>query len=372
MNKSASFLALALCLPLTACDSGKESDVTVKEDAPATSITGSISLGGSKTLPSSALVEISLVDVSRQDARAKLIARQRITRPGPAPIEFELHFNPGIIQERNSYAIQTRITDRGRLLYVSDTHTPVLTRGAGSHVEITLTGVRSPAFGDPAGLGIKPRGGKRDTGALELEGMFRYMADAALFRDCRSNKVFPVSMEGAYIELERAYLNSGIDAGSEVMVELSGRFLERPAMEGNHNEVKLIVDDFDHLYVEDSCAPDVHAQLAGTYWKLLELGNIRVKTDENRREAHMILASQASRVKGHTGCSRLFGYFDAHEDSLDFYDLAPAESTCTQGLETESLFLAALEATTRYEISGLIMNIYQQDQSLARFEAVYL
>ena len=141
MNKSAYLLALALCLPLTACDSdsGKDSESAEKSAAPPTSITGSISLGGSKTLPSSALVEISLVDVSRQDARAKLIARQRITRPGPAPIEFELNFNPGIIQERNSYAIQTRITDRGRLLYVSDTHTPVLTRGAGSHVEITLT-----------------------------------------------------------------------------------------------------------------------------------------------------------------------------------------------------------------------------------------
>jgi uncharacterized lipoprotein YbaY/heat shock protein HslJ len=371
MNKSAYFLALALCLPLTACDSGKESDVTVKEDAPATSITGSISLGGSKTLPSSALVEISLVDVSRQDARAKLIARQRITRPGPVPVEFELAFNPRQINERNSYAVQVRVTDGGRLLYVSDTNIPVLTRGAGNHADIRLVGVKSPRFGDPSGLGRLPSG-KKDTGALELEGMFRYMADAALFRDCRSNKVFPVSMEGAYIELERAYLNSGIEAGNEVMVELSGRFLERPAMEGNHNEVKLIVDDFDNLLIENSCAPDVHAKLAGTYWKLLELGNIEVKTKDNRREAHMILALQDSRVKGHTGCSRLFGHFDTHEDSLVFYDLAPAESTCTQGLKTESAFLAALEATTRYEISGLIMNIYQQDQSLARFEAVYL
>ena len=76
---------------------------------------------------------------------------------------------------------------------------------------------------------------------MELEGMFRYMADAALFRDCRNNKSYPVSMEGAYIELERAYLNSGIEPGSEVMAKLRGRFLDRPTMEGNHNIVKLIL-----------------------------------------------------------------------------------------------------------------------------------
>src|SRR5210317_25048 len=69
-----------------------------------------------------------------------------------------------------------------------------------------------------------------------LEGMFRYMADAALFRDCRNNLVFPVAMEAQYIELERAYLNSGIEPGSEVMIRLKGRLLDRAAMEGDQNE----------------------------------------------------------------------------------------------------------------------------------------
>jgi copper homeostasis protein (lipoprotein) len=36
--------------------------------------------------------------------------------------------------------------------------------------------------------------------------MFSYMADAAGFRDCRNGLSFPVAMEGAYIDLERAYL----------------------------------------------------------------------------------------------------------------------------------------------------------------------
>ena len=68
---------------------------------------------------------------------------------------------------------------------------------------------------------------------MELTGMFRYMADAALFRDCRTDRSYPVAMEENYIELERAYLNSGVEAGTEVMVELDGRYLERPGMENN-------------------------------------------------------------------------------------------------------------------------------------------
>ena len=135
---------------------------------------------------------------------------------------------------------------------------------------------------------------------MELEGMFRYMADAALFRDCRDNKSYPVSMEGEYIEAERAYRNSGIEPGSEVMVTLRGRLLERPAMEGNTNRVKLIVDKLDKILPDETCTPTTHA------------------------------------------------------------------------MDTERDFLAALSATTRYEISGLFMALYAEDQLLARFEAIYL
>ena len=62
---------------------------------------------------------------------------------------------------------------------------------------------------------------------MTLEGMFRYMADAALFRDCRSGKAFPVAMEAKYIDLERAYLDSDVEPGSEIMVRLRARYLER-------------------------------------------------------------------------------------------------------------------------------------------------
>ncbi len=39
-------------------------------------------------------------------------------------------------------------------------------------------------------------------------------------------------MEAGYKELERAYLDSGVEPGGELMILLTGRYLEREPMEG--------------------------------------------------------------------------------------------------------------------------------------------
>jgi heat shock protein HslJ len=187
-----------------------------------------------------------------------------------------------------------------------------------------------------------------------------------------SNKVYPVAMEGQYIELERAYLNSGIDSGEEVMIQLRGRLLERPAMEGNHNEVKLIVDSFNKLLPDKTCAPTVHAELLDTYWKLTELNGNAVATTEEMAQAHMVLASAESKVHGNAGCNNFFGGFAAAQASLTFSALGSTMMACPRGMDEERDFLAALGATTRYEISGLFLSLYAGSQLLARLEAVYL
>ena len=116
-------------------------------------------------------------------------------------------------------------------------------------------------------------------------------------------------MEGAYIELERAYLNSGIEPGKEIYVEVRGRYLERPAMEGNINKVNLVIDSFESISPEKECGPMNNASLVNTYWKLVEVNGRAVTTPEAGREAHMILktGNEAPRVQGHAGCNRFFG-----------------------------------------------------------------
>lgn len=370
MNNHFRFLlALIACLPAACQQQGPGVGKALPLDA---FISGTITYRERIALSPQAVVEISLQDVSRADAPAKIIANRRITNPGQVPIHFEIRYRPEDIDERMTYAIQARILEGGRLMFINDTHTPVLTRGADNRVEMMLVRVPEQAK-TAAGVASDTTEDAGDPApGMAIEGMFRYMADAAIFRDCRSGKEFPVAMESAYIDLERAYLESRGEPGSEVMVRLSGRYLERPAMEGDQKEVHLIVDEVEEILPGESCAPDLHASLTDTYWKLLELEGESISTPEGMREAHVILASAESRAHGFAGCNNFFGGYQTEGETLTFSAMGATMMACPEGMDTEQAFLNALGETTRFTISGQFLQLYANDLLLARFEAVYL
>ena len=313
-----------------------------------------------------AVATITLEDVSRADAPSKVIAEQKLVNPGAPPIAFELEYPLDAIDERMSYSVRAQIEDRGRLMFTTDTHAPVLTRGGGDTVDLRLVGVARQAAANPSATAAKKPSGTR------LAGMFRYLADAPLFRDCRSNKVFPVAMVGDYKELERAYLNSGIAAGEELMVNIEGRYLVKPSVNPNNREINLIVDSFQAIHPEETCATMADESLRDTYWKLVEVAGDPVATPEGQREAHMVLASEGSAVQGHAGCNRFSGSYESEDSQLSFGPLAATMMACLEGMDTEKAFLAALDRADRYEIKGETMTLYGDDEVVARFEAVHL
>jgi len=70
--------------------------------------------------------------------------------------------------------------------------------------------------------------------SLGLHGMFRYMADAARFEECLTGRSYPVTMEGDYIKLERAYLEAEKpEPGAPLMARFEGDITRRPALEGD-------------------------------------------------------------------------------------------------------------------------------------------
>jgi len=67
---------------------------------------------------------------------------------------------------------------------------------------------------------------------LPFTGEMRYMADAALFTDCRTGRTLPIAMEADYLKMERAYLKAVVEPGAPMYVTFEGFIVPRPKMEG--------------------------------------------------------------------------------------------------------------------------------------------
>lgn len=83
-------------------------------------------------LPEDAVVEVSLLDVSRADAPATVLARTQIVPTTQVPIAFTLHYDAAQIQPAHSYALQAKILLGDALLFISTERYEVLTRNAPS------------------------------------------------------------------------------------------------------------------------------------------------------------------------------------------------------------------------------------------------
>lgn len=75
-------------------------------------------------LPPQALVTVSLLDVSRADAPADVLAQTQIKGKSASPFDYELQFDPARIDPRHRYSLQARITVGDQLIFISTTSNP--------------------------------------------------------------------------------------------------------------------------------------------------------------------------------------------------------------------------------------------------------
>lgn len=127
-------------------------------------VSGTVTYRQRSALPPNAVVTVRLVDVSRQDVSAPVIAEQRIETNGrQVPIEYGMAYDRSKIQERNRYAVRAEIRSGSRLLFTTADSYPVITQGNPRNVEITVV---------PVG------GGGRRSGVIR--GTVRYLQRSAL------------------------------------------------------------------------------------------------------------------------------------------------------------------------------------------------
>lgn len=104
-------------------------------------VSGTVTYPERMALPDNAEVLVQLLDVSRMDVAATVIASQTILTGGrQVPLEFLLTYDLASISERGTYAVSARITVDGRLTSISDTRYEVINNGE-TEVEISVVHV---------------------------------------------------------------------------------------------------------------------------------------------------------------------------------------------------------------------------------------
>ena len=134
-------ICLALLGGLVACSTDVSDDlVAAGEDASieTAQVTGTLTYRERIALRPGSVAEVWLLDTSLADAPAIEIAYERIEDPGNPPIPFVLDYDPQEIREGMQYGVRATIRQADQLLFTSDTHYPVLTRGAGNTAEVML------------------------------------------------------------------------------------------------------------------------------------------------------------------------------------------------------------------------------------------
>ena len=87
-------------------------------------------------------------------------------------------------------------------------------------------------------------------------------------------------------------------------------------------------------------------------WRLVEVGS--QPATSGPRGVYLQFASDSARVTGSTGCNQLTGPFMRDGSALTFGAMITTKMACVDPRlnQQEHAFLAALQATQRYEITG--------------------
>ena len=206
---------------------------------------------------------------------------------------------------------------------------------------------------------------------LTMRGMYRYMADAALFEECLSGRTFPVAQEADNAALERAYLEARRQPGEPILVSLQGRIARRPGMEGDGMVLAVVPERLLGVWPGETCgARGSVSEILGTYWKLTRLGEQPVSVGGDQREPHLVLHSEDGRVSGFGGCNQLMGSYAIEGSSIRFSKMASTMMACAKGADTEQALLTALEKAVSFATTAHHLELFDGGgEILARFEA---
>ncbi|MEP5233014.1 MAG: YbaY family lipoprotein [Alloalcanivorax sp.] len=154
-------LLLGTALALAGCDQpapdvqGLPDDRAKQENAQQRVLAGKVMYRERMAMPPEATVTVTLADVSRADAPARMIAEQQIDNPGNVPVPFALRYDKSFANNDHpmAFAVRAEIRDGdGRLLWTTTKrHTVALgDKDANQNITVMLERVNAEAQAQPA------------------------------------------------------------------------------------------------------------------------------------------------------------------------------------------------------------------------------
>jgi len=212
--------------------------------------------------------------------------------------------------------------------------------------------------------------------SLGLHGMFRYLADAALFEECLTGRTYPVAMTGDYLNLERAYLRAEkVEPGAPLLATFEGDIGLQPAMEGDRLIPTVSVRRYIGLFPDQSCERSMsQASLTNTYWKIVRFGEAPVAPVGDNREPHMLLRGPERGYTATAGCNQFGGNYQVEGDRIQFNPGPATLMACPPPLaELEDTLVGVLGSARSWAIYSQVLEFVDESGvSIATFEAVYL
>ncbi len=300
-------------------------------------------------LPPGAVLEATLEDVSRADAKAETIAQTRVTSPGNPPIAFTITYDPAKILTDHRYVVRARILVDDKLLFTTDTAAPVITRGSPNSVKLMLrrVGGGPPPPPKPAGeplqgtywkaveLAGKPtpsQDPKREAhlqfqaggrvsgsdGCNRITGTYELKGDAVTFGQMAGTQMACID---AAAEVERAFQEALKGA---TRLTLVGNRLELSDAAGKRVAA---------LTAGKAAPPSTPHELTGTSWQLVKFqGSDDTTLTPDDRTKYTMAFGAGWRLTARIDCNRGSGSWKSSgPNQLQFGPLALTRAMCPPG-----------------------------------------
>jgi putative lipoprotein len=136
-------LVLSAFCGLVACGSGQDSAATGSQGGQPemAQVEGNVYYRERIMLPPGAEVEVQLLDISKADAMATVMASLMLTPEGGPPYAFAIDYDPAVIDQRMRYALRATISMQDKLLF---TTTDYIDPFSGNPVDVLVRRAPSP------------------------------------------------------------------------------------------------------------------------------------------------------------------------------------------------------------------------------------